>query len=461
MGSVVVTMASRRPVGAVDNIWLNADRPHNLMVIDAIMWFDEPMDWDRYARVLQTRIVDHYPVFHQRLAEGPPGLGTQSWEDDPDFSLANHLTRVTLPPPGDDAALRAYVDSVVKVPLDRSRPLWEVHEIDGYGSGSAIVSRFHHALADGIALAEVLLSLTDESPDEPDPDRLVTDAEPAPRSRLYLPGWGTAQRLVSDVAGSLRPSLLGDTLQLTAQTTRIVDKLLLGSIPPTPLTGEPGIDKRAVWSSARPVAEVKRIARLADATVNDVLVGAVSGALSEYVVEHGGDAEDVTTMVPVNLRPVGEPLPRELGNKFALVLLPLPLGTRAPMARLAETKRRMDSIKGSPEAVITFGLINAIGKTHPRVEELLVNFFSSKAIGVTTNVIGPMTDRFVAGSPIAGVLGWVPGSGRQTVGVCIFSYNGMVRVGFKVDAGVVPDPERLVDAFDQELDDLARMARAV
>jgi WS/DGAT/MGAT family acyltransferase len=399
-------------------------------------------------------------VFHQRLVEGMTGLGMQSWEDDPDFLLANHVTRTTLPAPGDERALQTYIESVVKVPLDRSRPLWEVHEIEGYRQGSAIVTRFHHALADGIALAEVMLSLTDESAEEPDPEHLDTGAAPTPRGRLSLPGWGTAQRLAAGVAG-LRPSLLGDALRLTQQTTLIADKLLLGSNPRTPLIGEPGIDKRAVWSSARPIAEVKRIARLADATVNDVLVGAVSGALSAYVVDHGGEAEDLTTMVPVNVRPVGEPLPRELGNKFALVLLPLPLGTRAPMARLAETKRRMDSIKHSPEAFITFGLINAIGNTHPRVEELLVNFFSSKAIGVTTNVIGPMTDRYVAGSPIAGVLGWVPGSGRQTVGVCIFSYNGTVRVGFKVDAGVVPDPERLVEAFDQELDDLARMSRAV
>ena len=119
---------------------------------------------------------------------------------------------------------------------------------------------------------------------------------------------------------------------------------------------------------------------------------------------------------------------------------------------------RMDRIKESPEALITFGLINAIGLTHPRIEDLLVDFFSSKAIGVTTNVMGPLQDRYLAGSRIAGVLGWVPGSGRQTVGVCIFSYNQTVRVGFKVDATVVPDADRLVDAFDAELDDLVAIA---
>jgi NRPS condensation-like uncharacterized protein len=108
---------------------------------------------------------------------------------------------------------------------------------------------------------------------------------------------------------------------------------------------------------------VKRIAKLSGATVNDVLVGAITGAVTEYLLHHGDEPQDVTTMVPVNLRPPGVPLPRELGNRFALVMLPLPSATRAPLARLAEVKRRMDSIKRSPEAIITFSLINAIGPT--------------------------------------------------------------------------------------------------
>jgi diacylglycerol O-acyltransferase len=120
----------------------------------------------------------------------------------------------------------------------------------------------------------------------------------------------------------------------------------------------------------------------------------------------------------------------------------------------------MDAIKRSPEAAITFGLINAIGRTHPTLERRFVDFFAGKAIGVTTNVIGPGRDRFVAGRLLEGILAWVPGSGRQTLGACIVTYGGRIRVGFKADAGVVPDPEHLVAAFDQEVDDLVRMAGA-
>jgi len=470
----VVAVSGRRPVGAVDNIWLNMDQPTNLMVIDAVMWFDGSADWDRFEAVLRRRIVDHFPVFRQRLADPGLGLNGQHWEDDPEFDLADHVHRMVLPAPGGQGELAALVEQRMSVPFDRAHALWEFLLVDGFEGRSAVVGRFHHALADGMALAEVLLRLTDATPDGDLEDAERPDAperEPSARNGFTLPGGlalpsvpipglGATAGFVSDLVRRARPSLVADALTLAQQTTHIADKLILGSVPDSPLTGTPGIDKRAVWSLPRPVDEVKRIARLSGATVNDVLVGAITGAVTEYVLHHGDEPRDVTTMVPVNLRTPGQPLPRELGNRFALVMLPLPSATRAPLERLAETKRRMDRIKRSPEAVITFSLINAIGLTHPRVEEPLVTFFSGKAIGVTTNVMGPTSDRWVAGAHLEGVLGWVPGSGKQTLGVCIFSYNRMVRVGFKTDATIIPDPERLVATFDEELDELARMAKA-
>ena len=88
----------------------------------------------------------------------------------------------------------------------------------------------------------------------------------------------------------------------------------------------------------------------------------------------------------------------------------------------------------------------------------IISFFSNKAIGVTTNVIGPQDQRYLAGVPIIGVVSWVPGSGRQTLGVCIFSFAGTVRVGFKTDADTLPDAEKLVHAFDEDMDQLLRIA---
>ena len=451
-------------------MWLNMDRPNNLMVIDGVMWFDAPIDRDRLLAILQRRLVDRYPVFSQRPVPASRPLGRSHWEDDPDFDLDRHLRRATLPPPGDDVVLQRYVEQRMSVSFDRTHPLWEMTLVEGYGSGCAVVSRFHHSLADGVALSQVLLSLTDASPTE-DLEELEADP-PSNRHQGGLGGvagtlWDSTSQVVqgglhtmSRLPQLATPSRLVDVLELGGQTGKIADKLLLGSNPDTLLSGEPGVAKRAVWSQPRQVADVKRVSRLAGATVNDVLLAAVSGAISSYLRGRGASPVDLTTMVPVNVRPVDRPLPRELGNRFALVLLKLPIGVEAPLQRIAESKRRMDAIKASPEAIITFGLNTLIGRGERHIEKFLVDFFSSKAIGVTTNVIGPGQPRYVAGVPIAGVVSWVPGSGRQTLGICIFSFARTVRVGFKADAATVPDAEKLVLAFDEEMDQLLRTAKA-
>jgi WS/DGAT/MGAT family acyltransferase len=358
----------------------------------------------------------------------------------------------------------------MSVPFDREHPLWEMILVEGFGDGCAVVSRFHHSLADGVALSNVLLSLTDASPmiDLAEP----TADEPAGHSHGGVLGVagalaGAGARVVQEGLHTMSrlpqlatPSRLVDALELAGQTGQVGGKLLLGINPRTLLSGEPGVAKRAVWSRAHRLGDVKRVSRLAGATVNDVLVAAVSGAVGSYLRGRGADAVDLTTMIPVNVRAADRPLPRELGNKFALVLLKLPIGVVEARPRIAESKRRMDVIKSSPEAVITFGLNNLIGRSEGHLESFLVNFFSAKAIGVTTNVIGPGQPRYLAGAPIAGVVGWVPGSGRQTLGICIFSFAQTVRVGFKTDASTLPDAEKLVHAFDQEIDEMIRTAHA-
>ncbi len=165
-------------------------------------------------------------------------------------------------------------------------------------------------------------------------------------------------------------------------------------------------------------------------------------------------------MVPVNLRPLDEPLPRELGNRFALLFLRFPSSDATPLGRLALTKARMDWLKASPEAALTFALISVIGRTTGTLERRVVDFFADKAIGVTTNVAGPRQVRHLAGVPVTGVLGWVPGSGKHTLGFCIFTYADTVRIGILADEAVVARPEELLDALEDEVDLLVRLGAA-
>ncbi len=164
-------------------------------------------------------------------------------------------------------------------------------------------------------------------------------------------------------------------------------------------------------------------------------------------------------MVPFNLRPLDQPLPRELGNRFGLVYLTLPVGIDDPMERLIEVHSGMDAIKHSPEGVLSYGILGVIGLTPPQIEQRLLDIFAKKTTAVMTNVPGPREPLYFAGTELAGVIGWVPAAGTIGIGMSIFSYNGGVTVGFQVDPGLVPDPETIIADYQREVSGLRQLTK--
>lgn len=155
-------MGVRQHMGVQDALWLEMDRPSNLMVVDSLIWTDEPIDWDRFTEVVRERLWDRYRVFRSVAVHDEDGW---HWEERSDAMLDSHLTHVTLPEPGDDRTLRELVASQRTVPLGRDRPLWQIFCIDGFGDGSAVLTRTHHAIADGIRMVQLAMSLFDATPD--------------------------------------------------------------------------------------------------------------------------------------------------------------------------------------------------------------------------------------------------------------------------------------------------------
>ena len=151
-------------MSAVDSAWLRMDSPGNLLVVNAIFWTEEPVDFDEFRTVIGERMIDRFPRFRQHPGSSRIPMGRAEWVDDEDFDVERHYRYVTLDAPGDEAALQAYVSSQTGIPLDPTHPLWEIHFISGFGNGSAAFFRIHHAIADGIALTRVMLSLTDDGP---------------------------------------------------------------------------------------------------------------------------------------------------------------------------------------------------------------------------------------------------------------------------------------------------------
>jgi hypothetical protein len=110
----------------------------------------------------------------------------------------------------------------------------------------------------------------------------------------------------------------------------------------------------------------------------------------------------------------------------------------------------MERIKNSDEAVLTFGLQQAMSVSPTQAQVFLTNFFANKTVGVLTNVPGPTGQLRFAGSPVRQIVGFAPCSGDQPIAATMFSYNDTVTIGFATDAGLIPDPDVLVDLVAQE-----------
>jgi WS/DGAT/MGAT family acyltransferase len=450
----------------VDTAWLRMEQPSNLMMITGVIVFDDPLDYSALLDTVERRFLV-FPRFRQRAIDGSAGA---RWELDPDFDLRAHVRRVALPGAADRAELEYLVEDLASTPLDHGRPLWQFHLVENYQDGPALVVRIHHCIADGIALVQVFLSLTDPTrnprPSAQDPEKWQQkrSAESAVFQRLLEPAaegleflTGMGQKLVQETMDLLQDpakayQYVGEAQDVLAE---LAHALTLSNDPPTSFKGRLGPRKRAAWTDPLPLAEIKAVARAFGCTVNDVLIATVSGALRRYFINGGAEeAElvDIRATVPVNLRPLEHAL--ELGNHFGLVFLELPISEHNPLRRLYLVNERMNELKESKQAAVTFGFLAALGLTPPGVQRPVLDLLSEKASMVLTNVPGPQEPLYLAGSRLREMMFWVPQNGGIGVGVSILSYDGQVFFGVICDRNLVPEPREIIERFRQEFENL-------
>ena len=463
-----------------DNFWLCMDESTNLMMITAFMEFEDRIDFKRLCATIESR-VSSFPRFRKKVVRPVSGVGTPTWEMDRHFDIRSHIHRVALPSPGGKAELQEMVSDMMAAPLDPHRPLWQVHLIENFGSGSVVLFRIHHCIADGIALVYVLLAAADREADAPWPEALPRRRKRMSSFDFKWPVAGfirgvqkfrdTTRKLGQQVFEEFKdwvfePGRLTEFAKkgthMSADVGGVLTKLAL--MPPDPKTafkGRLGTRKNAVWTDPLPLDSVKSIGHsIGDPTVNDVLLSLITGAMRRYLKSRNYPVNtlDLNVLVPVNIRKPGTEV--ALGNKFSLIFLTLPVYMEDAVLRLKEVKRRMDAIKNSADAMVNFGLLSTVGFMPPGIAKRLAHYFSNKASGVLTNVPGPREPLYFAGSKIKNMMFWVPRAGDVGLGVSIFSYNGKVSVGIAADEGLMPDGEALLEGFEEELKYLVQLVES-
>jgi WS/DGAT/MGAT family acyltransferase len=454
----------------VDTAWLRMEQPSNLMMITGVIGLEGDVDYERLLEVVEQRFLV-FNRFRQKAVDSASGA---CWEMDEDFDLRSHVRRVALPGEADEQELRILVSHLASSPLNHARPLWQFHLVENFERGPVLICRIHHCIADGIALVQVFLSLTD---DAPDPEPAVEDPETWTRDRSGESP--VFQRLLEpardgiDMAVHLGQKAIEEGLSLLQDPARasryaheageiigeLGHALALPSDPQTRLKGRLGPRKEVAWAKSLPLDEVKAVSKAFGCTVNDVLIACASGALRRYLLEHGGSADaahDIRATVPVNLRPLEHAL--ELGNHFGLVFLELPVSLDNPLERLYVVNDRMTELKHSKQAAMTFGFLAALGMGPSALQRPVLDLLSEKASAVLTNVPGPQQPLYIAGTEMRSIMFWVPQNGNIGVGISILSYNGRVFFGLITDRRRVPDPQAIIDRFRPEFDKLLYLA---
>ncbi|MCX7274573.1 MAG: wax ester/triacylglycerol synthase family O-acyltransferase [Burkholderiales bacterium] len=425
---------TRERMSSVDHAWLRMDSPSNRMMIVGVWIFEAPMTREALAQRLRERFLA-FGRFRQRVSTDEQGVW---WVDDDSFDLDRHLVAERLADPGSERQLQKRAADLAVRPLAPEHPLWQFHLVEDYRGASALITRIHHCIADGIALVKVMLSMSDDG------------VAPAPRTRRRA---HAGPRAALPPMPPLPP--LGDLL--SGGSRLVQDALsiaLMTEDSRTRLKGPLGRRKALAWNAPLPLTDVKAVCRALGVSVNDVLLSCVAGALRRYLVFRGDDTAgvEIRAMVPVNLRAPDDP--PDLGNRFGLVPLVLPVGIANPLARLYEVRRRMGELKGGFQAPLAYLLLAVLGQGPRALQGGVLDYLAGKSTAVMTNVPGPAEPIRILGNTVGRLMFWVPQSGPIGMGVSILSYRGGVQFGVMTDAGLCPQPQRIIDGFAPEFERL-------
>ncbi|WP_338050535.1 wax ester/triacylglycerol synthase family O-acyltransferase [Ramlibacter humi] len=462
VASGVLGLAGER-MTKVDTAWLRMDSDVNQMMIIGVWTLRPRVSYEQLCKRVDERLLK-YPRFRQRVFEDAAGA---NWVDVPGLDVHQMVVRETLKSRkgGEQAALQDRVGELAMEPLDRKRPLWQIHLVEDYDGGSALIFRIHHCIADGIALISVTMSLVDGGNPPPERKRRAAPqgAEDWIAETLVKPLTDITVKALDAAGGGAVKSLqmlrdpqagMSGSMEIARLAYQVLsDGAAMALMPDdskTRLKGRPGGKKRVAWCEPLPLEEVKAVGKALNCSVNDVLLSCVAGAIGEYLRAQGDDVkgQEIRAMVPVNLRPLDQAW--KLGNRFGLVPLVLPIGIENPIERVYEVRRRMGQLKGSTQPILAFGVLTLAGLLVKPAQDAIMAMFGNKTTAVMTNVPGPREKLKLLGATLEQSMFWVPQSGNIGLGVSILSYGGGVQFGVITDTALCPQPQAIIDEFEPE-----------
>ncbi|WP_020496369.1 WS/DGAT/MGAT family O-acyltransferase [Sciscionella marina] len=448
-------------LSAFDASLLFAEDTATPMHIGSVAVFVRPrtgFDYESLVDLVERRLA-LIPRYRQRVLEVPLQLARPVWVDDERFDITYHVRRSALPEPGSAEQLRELTGRLMSRPLDRERPLWEVYLVEGLAEDRlAIITKTHNALVDGIDAIEIGQAILDPGPREgaearwswspraaPSGPRLLLDAlREALASPVEL--LDTARLAVGDLATSVRRcrDALG---ALTSALTR--------PAPGSPLNTTLGPHRRFV-GGATELSAYRDIAERVGATVNDVVLAVVAGALRSWFTGRGEPLDQgslVRALVPLSTN-------EDQDETVTPYLVDLPVGEPDPLGRLRQVRNQLRAHTESGHSVAARVLLHAHGLAPATLHALgsrTASGFTRHVFNlVITNVPGPQVPLYAAGARMVEMYPVVPLLRNQALAIGVSSYDGGVYFGLNADRAALADVGELAGLIETELGELHR-----
>ena len=460
-------------LSGADAAFLYLERKEIPLHIACVSVFDGPIPFEEFLAKIDSKL--HLIPRYRQIAVVPPfHVGYPTWEWDPHFDIRKHVFRVQLDSPGGEAELSALAGRILSQVMDRNKPLWDIHVVEGLKDGrGALIPRVHHALADGISGAALLNVILDPTPEasrvigkrqyrvprrQPKPEGsladALTDAVHSTLENLLAAETSLVSLAQGLLAGPMQDGLKG-LVSLLPELAASVERIPFNR----PCTGE----RRFCWAEFS-FADVQVIRAAARTSVNDVILTVVAQAVARYVKLHGQSVEHrfVRMVCPYSLRrnDRGE----SLGNQISFLPVALPLDIGDPLKMLQAVATRMRIMKGARAADLLALAAAWLGSAPPPLQSLfwrsipLVPLPLPLLNMICTNVPGSPVPLYSVGRRMIASYPQVPTGYELGIGCAAQSYDGKLGFGITSDTDAAPDADRLRDFLRVSFRELCRAA---
>ncbi|KPA18377.1 Diacylglycerol O-acyltransferase [Candidatus Magnetomorum sp. HK-1] len=458
----------KKKVADTGNFWLTVETPNNLSVLTGLVELSSSIDIHTFRSLVEKRLL-HLNSFRERIVEIKDKKKSYYWTEDKQFDIRTHVQSVRLKSPYDYTELQKLMSDIMSVPMDMSKPLWQFILVGKYQDGCAIIFRTHQCLMDRVDLIRVLRKLSDASENKAKKPR--PNFVPPPKNKWTFFSETVLEKTRSciDVTQKTASALLSSCLKPFTNPFYMIEKIRVGmgnttdrfseiarllfmnADSDTVLKNDLGPNKYYAWSRSFSLKRIQLLAQATNSTINVIYISILTGAIKQYLKSRKNpiDYREIRAITPVDMRM--NPGGYSGVIQFGLIPFDLPVHIDDTLLRISEVKRRIQNLDLLPDAASAFGFLANLGMSTQTFSQKIAIPFSKKSSLLMTNTQGPEQTMFINRIPVENIMFWLPRIGHIGLGTTILSYKQNVRLGIVCDNKQIPDPQPLIDAFEQQL----------